>query len=311
MPESKDIYKPRNWKAYNESLCRRGSLTLWLSDRVYRHWRDITNQSKVVGEKHYPDLIIELCLTIKQVYHLPLRQSTGFLQSIFSLMGLSDLVVPNYSTLSRRSAGLPVKIREQSPNRKIHIAVDSTGLKVYGEGEWKVRKHGVSKRRTWRKLHLGIDVDTQQIVSCVLTDNSIDDAEKASELLEQLETPLGNFYGDGAYDKKKCRKAVHQSGGKIIVPPPKNAVIHENEPAELISRNRDVERIEQIGRAEWKVEAGYHKRSLSEVAMHRYKSSIGNTLSTRKFENQVTEAKIGCHILNVFNGCGMPNSVKI
>jgi len=311
MPESKDKYKPRNWKAYNASLCKRGSLTLWLSDQVYQEWCDISNQDKVVGEKYYPDLIIELCLSIKQVYQLPLRQSTGFLQSIFSLMGFSDLVVPNYSTLSRRSAGLNVKISKQSPHRKMHIAVDSTGLKVSGEGEWKVRKHGVSKRRTWRKLHLGIDVETQQIVSCVLTDNSVDDAEMTSELLNQLETPLGNFYGDGAYDKKKCRKAIHQRGGKIIVPPPKNAVIHENEPAELTSRNQDVKRIEQIGRAEWKVESDYHKRSLSEVAMHRYKGTIGNTLSARKFENQVTEAKIGCHILNVFNGCGMPYSVKV
>lgn len=121
-----------------------------------------------------------------------------------------------------------------------------------------------------------------------------------SELLDQLDTPLDNFYGDGAYDKKKCRKAIHQRGGQIIVPPPKNAVVHENEPAELTSRNRDVERIEQIGRAEWKVETGYHKRSLSEVAMYRYKGSIGNTLRARKFENQMTEAKIGCHILNFF-----------
>ena len=107
---SKGIYKPRNWKAYNESLCRRGSLTLWLSDRFCRYWRDISNQSKVIGKKRYPDLIIELCLTIKQVYQLPLRQSAGFLQSIFSSMELLDLVVPNYSTLSRRTSGLNVEI---------------------------------------------------------------------------------------------------------------------------------------------------------------------------------------------------------
>ena len=310
MPESKDIYKPRNWKAYNESLCNRGSLTLWVSDAVYRQWREISNQGKVVGEKQYPDLVIELCLTIRQVYDLPLRQCTGFLRSIFTLMELPDLVVPNYSTLSRRSSSLPVRVNHCPGNRKIDIAVDSTGLKVYGEGEWKVRKHGVGKRRTWRKLHLGIDVATQQIVSCVLTENSVDDAEMASELID-IDGEIGDFYGDGAYDKKKCRKAVHKAGGKIIVPPPKNGVIHMEELPELISRNQDIERIEQIGRVEWKKEVGYHKRSLSEVAMYRYKTVIGNTMRSRKFENQMTEAKIGCHILNVFNGCGMPNSVKI
>lgn len=310
MPESKDIYKPRKWKAYNESLCNRGSLTLWLSDRVYREWREVSKRGKVVGEKQYPDLIIELFLTIRQVYHLPLRQCTGFLRSILVLMELPDLVVPNYSTLSRRSSNLSVKINHCPSNQKINIAVDSTGLKVYGEGEWKVRKHGVSKRRTWRKLHLGIDVATQQIVSCVLTENSVDDAEMTSELID-IDREIDNFLGDGAYDKKKCRKVIHQAGGKIIVPPPKNGVINTEELPELISRNQDIERIEEIGRSEWKKEVGYHKRSLAEVAMYRYKTTIGNTMRSRKFENQMTETKIGCHILNVFNGGGMPNSVKI
>lgn len=310
MAESKDIYKPRNWSAYSASLCRRGNVTLWLSESVYRHWRDISRQGKVVGEKYYPDLVIELCLTIKQVYGLPLRQCTGFLESIFALMGLSDLAVPDYSTLSRRSSSLKVKINHCPNSQKINIAVDSTGLKVYGEGEWKVRKHGVSKRRTWRKLHLGVDVATQQIVSCELTPNSVDDAAMTQDLID-IDKEIDAFLGDGAYDDKKSRKAVHTKGGKVIVPPPKNAVIHQDAPAELSSRNQDIERIGQIGRTEWKKEVGYHKRSLSEVAMFRYKTSIDNTLSARKFDNQVTEVKIGCHILNVFNGCGMPNSYKV
>lgn len=311
MPEVKDVYKPRDWKTYNSSLCQRGSLTLWLSDRVYSHWQELSSRPKVVGEKHYPDMVIELCLTIKQVYGLPLRQCTGFLQSLFALMGLPELTVPNYSTLSRRASGLSVKVSHRPSAQTIHIAVDSTGLKVYGEGEWKVRKHGASKRRTWRKLHLGIDVINQQIVSCVLTDNSVDDAEMTAELVGSLGRELGNFYGDGAYDKKKCRKVIHSLGGQIIVPPPKNAVLSKGSSPELTSRDHAVERIDQIGRSEWKKEVGYHKRSLSEVVMHRYKGTIGNKLSTRKMENQVAEVKIGCHILNVFNGCGMPNSVKI
>ncbi|UZR99609.1 IS5 family transposase [Chondrinema litorale] len=311
MPACKDIYKPRNWKAYNASLCMRGSLTLWLSAGVYRDWCDISKQDKVVGEKHYSDLIIELCLTIRQVYRLPLRQCTGFLKSIFSLMGLSDLAVPNYSTLSRRASGLDLKLSGRPLDQKMNIAVDSTGLKVYGEGEWKVRKHGITKRRTWRKLHLGIDLKSQQIVACVLTDNSVDDAEAVSAVLAQVTAPLGKFYGDGAYDKKKCRRAIYKRGGDIIIPPAKNAVISKEKHPELISRNQAIERIEQIGRRAWKLEAGYHKRSLSEVAMHRYKGSISSGLNARKFENQVTEAKLGCHILNIFNRCGMPNSVKI
>ena len=308
MPELQDNYKPRDWKAYNTSLCRRGSLVLWLEDSVYRHWRDISQLGKVVGEKQYSDLVIEFCLTIKQVYNLALRQCTGFIKSVFALMGFSELAVPDYSTLSRRASALEVRVSHRPLGQKLHIAVDSTGLKVFGEGEWKVRKHGVSKRRTWRKLHLSVDVDSQEIVSCELTENSVDDAAMSEPLLKGLDGKVEAFYGDGAYDKKKARKAVASVGAKVIVPPPRNAV--KSELPELKERNRAIDRIEQTSRKTWKQEVGYHKRSLSETAMHRYKMTIGNTLTARKMENQVTEVKVGCHILNVFRGCGMPKAVK-
>lgn len=308
MPEPQDNYKPRNWKAYNESLCRRGSLVLWLDESVYRHWRDVSQLGKVVGEKQYSDLVIEFCLTIKQVYNLALRQCTGFIKSIFALMGLSVLAVPDYSTLSRRASALKVRVSHRPLGQKLHLAVDSTGLKVFGEGEWKVRKHGVSKRRTWRKLHLSVDVDSQEIVSCELTENSVDDAAMSESLLRGLDGKGEAFYGDGAYDKKKARQAAVSAGAKVIVPPPRNAI--KRELPGLEERNQAIIRIQQTDRKTWKQEVGYHKRSLSETAMHRYKITIGNTLMARKMENQVTEVKVGCHILNVFRGCGMPNAVK-
>ena len=309
MPESKDNYKPRNWKAYNAALCRRGSLTLWLSESLYRKWRDIDADKKVVGEQLYPDVIIELCLTIGKVYGLPLRQTSGFVESVFMLMGFSHLRVPDYSTLSRRGSSLTVKVSHR-PNGHLDIAADSTGLKVYGEGEWKVRKHGVSKRRTWRKLHLGVDVCSQEIVSVALTENSVDDAAMTKDILKPHDGKVRNFYGDGAYDRHKSRKAVHQAGGKVIVPPQRNAIKSKSSKPELRERNQAIERIEQIGRSEWKKEIGYHKRSLAEVAMFRYKGIVGSNLSARKFDNQVSEVKIGCHILNVFRACGMPRAVK-
>lgn len=308
MPETKDTYKPRDWKAYNTSLCRRGSLVLWMEESVYRHWRDLSQLGKVVGEKHYSDLVIEFCLTIKQVYNLALRQCTGFIKSIFALMSLSELMVPDYSTLCRRSSALKIKVSHRPLGERLHLAVDSTGLKVFGEGEWKVRKHGVSKRRTWRKLHLGVDVASQEIVSCELTENSVDDAAMSEPLLREVAQKVEAFYGDGAYDKKKARKVVVKIGAKAIVPPPRNAV--KSELPGLAERNQAIDRIEQVGRKAWKQEVGYHRRSLSETAMHRYKMTIGNTLAARKMENQVTEVRVGCHILNVFRACGMPNAVK-
>lgn len=310
MSISKDKYKIKNWKAYNAALRTRGSVMLWLSEGFYRKWREIDATKKVVGEQLYPDVIIELCLTIGKVYDLPLRQTSGFIESVFLLMGLSALSVPDYSTLSRRGSSIEIKISHR-PKGQLDIAADSTGLKLYGEGEWKVRKHGVSKRRTWRKLHLAVDVCSQEIVSVALTDNSIDDAAMTEELLKPHQGKIKNFYGDGAYDRRKARKAVHRVGGKVIVPPQKNAVKSNSSKPEFQERNQAIERIEEVGRSEWKKQVGYHKRSLSEVAMFRYKGIIGSSLSARKFDNQISEVKIGCHILNVFRACGMPKAVKL
>lgn len=309
MPEKKDNYKPLDWEGYNASLCQRGSLTLWLEEGVYRQWRDACQHGKVVGQKFYPDVVITLCLTIKQVYHLALRQSTGFIASIFSLMGLTDLVVPDYSTLCRRGAALSIKVNRRLAGKKLHIAVDSTGLKVFGEGEWKVRKHGAGKHRTWRKLHLSIDVANQKILSCELSKNSVDDAAMVEELLGPVAGKVEKCYADGAYDSKKARKAIRQAGGKAVVPPPKNAVKSKEDRPELKERDQALERIADLGRKEWKKQSGYHKRSLAETAMYRYKTIIGDTLSARKIENQLTEVRIGCHILNRFQAIGLAKSV--
>lgn len=177
---SKDTYKVKNWKAYNSSLVQRGSLTLWLEDSVLRSWRDTDVSKKVVGECVYADCVIQCCLLLGQAYHQPLRQTTGFVASLLVMLGYKDYAVPDYTTLCRRQSCLRVEVSKAlAGNSKIDIALDSTGLKVYGEGEWKVRKHGASKRRTWRKLHIGIDVATQQIVLVELTTNSEDDAAVA------------------------------------------------------------------------------------------------------------------------------------
>ena len=169
-PPHKDTYKIRNWKAYNRSLCNRGRLTLWINDSVLNEWEKASQKQKIVGEQTYCDSIIQCCLLLKINYGLKLRQSTGFVESLFTLMGKSHLPVPDYSTLCRRQNSLPVEIGDRlARGEKLAVGIDSTGLKVYGEGEWKVRKHGYSKRRTWQKLHLCVDLDTQEILSVELT----------------------------------------------------------------------------------------------------------------------------------------------
>jgi hypothetical protein len=167
MPK-KSLYRIRNWKEYNASLVARGSLTIWMSDDARRGWLYDGAQQQGHPIVFSDDAIIT-ALTIRAVYHLPLRQTEGFLLSIFDLLQ-SDLPVPDYSTLSKRGKGLCVDLQRHGNDEPLHLVIDSSGLKVYGEGEWKVKMHGKSKRRTWRKIHLGINVFTGEIEAEELTE---------------------------------------------------------------------------------------------------------------------------------------------
>lgn len=312
---AKDKYKLSNWKRYNESLCQRGSLTLYIHESVIRSWRDIDVSQKVVGEQTYPESIIHCCLLIKMQYHQPLRQTTGFVKSILTLSGYGDFDVPNYTTLCRRQTGLPVALTKRwESGEKLAVAIDSTGLKVYGEGEWKVRKHGVSKRRTWRKLHIAIDINTQEIIGVSLTGNDIDDAAEAKEMLKDKAKKVESFHGDGAYDDFGFRKILGDA--KQIIPPPKDAVVHEatkRKPVKeyLVQRNKAVEYINEHDRKQWKINEGYHKRSLNETVMFRYKTAFGGEMQARKIENQRTEVLIKTKILNIYRDVGMPVSYRV
>lgn len=311
----KSTHKIQNWKDYNTSLKKRGKITVWLSPSILASWRSLEVRNKAVGEKFYPDVVIEFCFIIQNLYQQPLRQTVGFVEDILCLCGLSACCVPNFSTLSRRSKNLSVSYRSDRKNKQnIHLSVDCTGIKVYGEGEWKVKKHGVSKHRTWLKLHIGIDVATQEIVCMSLTKNNIDDAKGAKDMITSQKIQPLSVRGDGAYDTFSFRALLGKEVRQII-PPPSNAVIQEATasrpvPAYLVQRNEAVERIKEVGRKEWKKEIGYHKRSLSETTMFRYKTIFGDKARTRKDENQETEAKIKCKILNVFTKMGVPKHTE-
>lgn len=312
----KDTYKVKNWKIYNKSLVQRGSITLWLEASVVRSWRDTDLTRKVVGEQLYADCVIQCCLLLGQVYHQPLRQTTGFVTSLLTMLGYGDYAVPDYTTLCRRQGCLSVEVSKAlAGNNKIDIALDSTGLKVYGEGEWKVRKHGASKRRTWRKLHIGIDVDTQEIVCVELTGNNEDDAQAAAGMLKGRVGHIDSFRGDGAYDDFKLREVLGD-GVKQIIPPRKGAVVGKGTskkpvPEYLRQRNEAVEYINSQDRKAWKIIEGYHLRSLSEVAMFRYKTAFSANMKARHIENQKTEAQLKCKILNIFQQQGMPMTCKV
>lgn len=307
--KKKDKYKISNWKQYNESLKSRGDITIWIGNDIAKQWAYEGVQERG-GKKIYTELAIKTCLIVRKVYHLPLRQTEGFISSLMKGMGI-NCQIPHYSTLSRRSGELNIPLRDRKNKEGIHVVLDSSGLKVYGEGEWKVRKHGWSKHRTWRKLHVGIDRETQEIVMEQLTDNTVDDAQAAKKMIEHTPIKIKSMTGDGAYDKSKLRKALHKKEITPIIPPRRDALISNGTKEELKSRDDDIKRIAEIGRTAWKQEVHYHKRSRVEVTMFRYKTIIGDKLTSRTYENQQSEVRIGCCILNKMTQLGMPISRKV
>jgi hypothetical protein len=236
-----------------------------------------------------------------------LRSTQGFVASVLRLLG-SDSPAPHYSTLSRRAAHLDVKLPRLSKG-PLHLAVDSTGIKLYGEGEWKVRLHGAEKRRTWRKLHLLIDHTTQEAVACAMSEQYVLDRKELPGLLNEVEGEVAEVLGDGAYDFQDCYKAIHARGARSVIPPQKRARVRSG--PEFRDRNAAVLRGREVGRDEWKKEAGYHRRSLVETAMLRFKTIFSDKLKAREWRRQVTELRVRCAAMNRMTSLGMPRSYAI
>jgi Transposase DDE domain. len=265
------------------------------------------------GAPHtYTDTAIGCMMTLKAVYKLTLRSAEGLMQSVVEMLGV-ELPVPDYSTLSRRGRSLEVRLPRQGKSEAIHIVVDSTGLKVYGEGEWKVRQHGYTKRRTWRKLHVAVDESSGQIEAVVVTTNGVSDGEVLGDLLEQVQGEIRQVSADGAYDTTDCYKVIDKRGAQAVavaIPPREGARIwqHGNSSKEKLPRDENLRRIRKIRRRKWKQEVGYHRRSLAENAMYRIKTIFGDRLSSRNLDAQVCEMMIKCGALNRMTQLGMPDS---
>ena len=309
--KNKPSYRLRNWSQYNQALVQRGSLTVWFSEEVLDQWY-YQGPKQRGAQFTYTDLVIETALTLKAVFRLGFRQSQGLLASMLRLLNV-ERKVPNFSTLCRRQKTLSVDLGTVRPEQTRHLVIDSTGLKVYGEGEWKVRQHGWSKRRTWRKLHLGVDETTGEVVAMVLTDNATDDAAMVSALLDQVEDEIAAVGADGAYDKQKVYRELIARKIAPIIPPRRDARIwqHGNSKAPPHPRDETLRYIRRHGRKKWKRDSGYHRRSKAENAMYRYKTIFGSSLWARTMENQQVEARIKSRVLNRMTQLGMPESYVV
>ena len=192
----------------------------------------------------------------------------------------------------------------------LHLLVDGTGLKNCGEGEWLDQKHGIRSRRRWRKLHLGIDAVTHEIVASELTPDDVGDVSEMPALFDQIDAGIASMTADGAYDGEAVYDAVakRHPEAAMIIPPRATAVQNESTTTQ---RDRHIAEIEKHGRMNWQRRSGYNRRSLVETAMYRYKTGVGRRLHARTLPNQRTEAKIGCNVLNRMTTFGMPTTIRI
>ena len=308
----KRLYRVRNWPEYEKALIQRGSITFWLADDFEKVWLYVGKRQRG-SQFEYSEKAIEIMLTIKEVFHLSNRSVEGFMRSVFAMLHL-HLPIPDHTTLSKRGKSFTVRLPKNSQDG-MNLVLDSTGLKVYGEGEWKVRKHGYSKHRTWRKLHVGANPDNGEIQVAVLTGNSTSDDAVVQEMLTQIEQTLLSCAADGAYDKRKVYDALdeHSPEVEILIPPRKNAHIwqHGNSKEERLKRDENLRYIRKYGRQQWKQDSGYHIRSLAETIMFRLKTIFGDKLSARLLETQTTQALIRCLALNRMTHLGMPESYLV
>lgn len=309
----KQKHKVSNWSEYNDALRRRGDITFWLSEDAIAKWYENDRVYDGTGAPQlYTDYAITVCYEIKLVYKLPLRQLQGFLNSLFEWHDL-NITCPDYSCLSKRLKGLNLKTprykKHERPDDMVHaIAVDSTGLKRFGRGEWHQEKYQLSNKASWRKLHIAVN-ESHYFEACVLSDRFGSDEAHVPELVDQIEDEIDHFSADGAYDKTSVYDAVtaHSPDALIVIPPREDAVMGADKSP---SRNLNLAEIKQHGRMNWQKAYNYGQRNYSELAVQRYQRIIGNSMHARELSRQKQEAMIGCGVINKMTSLGMPQSYR-
>ncbi|MBL6081364.1 IS5 family transposase [Belnapia sp. T18] len=306
----KQRHRVTNWAEYDAGLRARGSLTVWFTAEAVEGWGAEARMGRG-GQAKYSDLAIATALTLRAVFRLALRQTEGLIGSLLQLLGL-DLAVPDHSTLSRRAETLEV-VQPKAGGEPVHLLVDSTGLRLFGPGEWLIGKHGRKRRRGWKMLHLATDTDTGQIVASVLTDREADDGSQVGPLLERVGGSVASLTGDGAYDRDDVYAEVtaRDPDAVVVVPPRANAVPSETAPSHPTQRDTHLRCITERGRMGWQKAPGYNWRALVEADISRWKRVIGDGLRSQTDRRQATEVAIAATVLNHMLELGRPEYVRV
>jgi hypothetical protein len=307
----KQRHRVTNWAEYDAALRQRGSLTVWFTEEAIAAWRAEPRTTRG-GQPHYSALAIMTALTLRAVFRLALRQTEGLIGSLLQLLGL-DLAVPDHSTLSRRAETLEIPKPCPTSRGPVHLLVDSTGLRLCGAGEWLTEKHGTRRRRSWRKLHIGVDAETGQILASELTSKDVDDGSQVEPLLDQITAPLASFIGDAAYDQTSIYNTVaeHHPDADVIIPPRSTAVPSDMAEGTPSQRDQHLQSIAEQGRMSWQKRSGYTRRALVETSISRFKRVIGGALRSQTDRRRATEVAIAVQTLNRMFELGRPKSVRI
>jgi hypothetical protein len=304
-------YKVSNWREYDQALQQRGSLTVWVTPEALEAWAP-EKTGRRGRPTSYSDIVIETAVMLRLAMGKPWRQTEGMLRSIIQMLGL-DLPVPDHTTLSRRSARLSLTTALKKPKGPVNVVIDSSGLKIFGAGEWLHEKHGGKPRRSWRRLQLAVDPDSSDILAVELTTTDEGDASLVGPLLDQIEGLVSAVLADGAYDGEPTYRTIldRHPNAEVVIPPRSNAVLSDTAEAEPTQRDRHIEMLARKGRMGWQAVTGYGKRALVETAFHRYKVLIGRSLRARTLSAQKVEARIACKVINRMTSLGMPVSRKV
>lgn len=301
-------YRTTNWSDYNAALRRRGSLSVWFDPNMSWH---AERSGKRGHPETFSDSAIQTCLTLKVLFGLPLRQTVGLVASLIEMAGL-DWPVPDYSTLCRRQARIKVQIPYRCSGKPLNLLIDSTGIRFRGDGEWLARKHGATRRREWRKVHLAMDTGTGDIRAVEFTSSRHGDSPILPDLLSQIPVAeaVETITADGAYDTRRCHAAILARGAKPIIPIRRNGRAWKPDCPAAISRNDILTATRRLGRSIWKKWVGYHTRSRVEAQMNRLKL-LGDRIISRDPDRQTAEIQIRISIMNRFSALGRAESEAV
>lgn len=308
-------YVVRNWSQYNQSLKNRASLNFWLSENVLKKWRAAKKRRVVGAPTVYSDDAILFFMTLKVIFGLPYRQLVGYVESLFSLLKI-DLPIPHFTTIATRARKLKSALKKLYKTRPTDLVFDSSGFKIYGEGEWTVRQHGKQRRRRWKKFHIGICPRTHEIVIAEVTALEKADCQVAPDMLKRAPRSVKRAICDGAYDTEECYKSAHENGVDLLVPPRQGAILSKKGTPWMDKRDAAILEIIGLGNtpdaiALWKKLNGYHQRSLVETSFSRFKRCFGSSLFSKNVDSQCVELLTKAYVMNEMTRMGMPKGVMI